>query len=155
MKPSIFLVLDNLRSLYNIGSLFRSADAFGVEKIFICGISGYPAHRQMEKIAKTALGAEQSVPWEYHARTATVITRLKKSGVSIVALETGKKSKPLNLLQPKFPLALVLGNEVTGIAPRLLKRCDQVAAIPQQGVKESLNVSVAGAIALYELSPKK
>lgn len=167
MEKSIYLILPNIRSLYNIGSIFRTADAFGVEKIYLCGTSAYPlgdpkqsrgAHRQLAKIAKTALGAEKSVPWEFHRQTARLLKNLKASGVRIIALENNLKNRsitPLNQYQPKFPTALVLGNEVSGISRGALNIADDVVSIPMAGCKESLNVAVAASIALYGLINSK
>ena len=163
MEKSIYLILHNIRSLYNIGSLFRTADAFGVKKIYLCGISAHPlgdhersrmAHRQMDKIAKTALGAERTVPWEYHRQTSRLIKKLKKQHVKIVALEITKKSVPLSHFKAKFPLALALGNEIKGISKNILRWCNEIVSIPQSGTKESLNVAVAAAIALYAIRSK-
>lgn len=152
MEKSIYLILYNIRSLYNIGSIFRSADAFGVKKIYLCGISAFPPQRQMEKISKTALGAEKSVPWEYHKQTTRLIKKLKSQKVTIIALEITKKSIPLSKLTPRFPLAMVLGNEVHGVTANILRLCDTIVKIPQSGIKESLNVATASAIALYEIN---
>lgn len=153
MKQSIFLILHNIRSLYNIGSIFRCADAFGVEKIYLTGYSAYPVNRQMEKIAKTSLGAEKSVPWEYHKQAVRLIKKLRKNGIFIVALEKDvKKRKSISLekFNPRHPFALVVGNEVSGVDKKILSLCDHIVYISQRGMKESLNVSVATAIALYE-----
>lgn len=157
MKKSIYLILDNLRSLYNIGSIFRSADAFGVERIFLCGISAYPPQRQMRKIAKTSLGAERTVPWEYHRYAGVLIRRLKKQHTHVVALEINAgaiRALPLQKFHPKFPMALVLGNEVNGISRNILRLCHEIVTIPQFGTKESLNVAVTAGIALYAIRSK-
>ncbi len=151
-KKEIYLILQNIRSLYNIGSIFRCADAFGVTKIFLCGYSAYPAEKQIVKISKTALGAEKTIPWEHHWQTASLIKKLKKQDVKIFALELTKKAIPLKNFRPRFPLALVVGNEVTGIAKNILKLADQTIYIPMHGQKESLNVSIATGIALYNLN---
>lgn len=154
MKKSMSLILQNIRSLYNVGAIFRSADAFRVEKIFLCGITAYPVQRQMEKIFKTALGSEKSVPWEYHRQTARLVKRIKGSGVRIVALENniGKGlARPLQKFTPQFPLCLVLGNEKTGITKPVLKLADDIVSIPMLGRKESLNVAIAASIAMYKI----
>lgn len=141
-----YLILDNIRSLQNIGSIFRTADALKVDKIFLCGISGVPPNG---KISKTALGAEKHVDFEYAFHTWRVIERLKKD-FQIVSLEKNKKSINYLKFKPKFPLALILGNEIKGISPSVLKRSDKIIHLPMRGEKESLNVSVAfGAIGYY------
>jgi len=155
MKQSIFLILHNIRSLYNIGSIFRSADAFGVEKIYLAGYSAYPVNRQMEKIAKTALGAEQSVPWEYFQRISSVISQLKKQGVVIISLEINKKAKPIQSYKLHSSVAIIVGNEVRGISKNILDRSDTILHILQKGKKESLNVSQATSIALYALNVQR
>ncbi len=150
-KKEIYIICDNIRSLENIGSIFRSADAFRVAKIYLTGICGKPPH---SKIAKTALGAEENIEWEYCKQVWRIIDILKKQKVTIVALEKTKNSKPLNKLKPKFPLAIVLGNEVRGISKSVLHKADRVIHIPMLGKKESLNVSVACGITLYSIKHK-
>ncbi|MBI2068894.1 MAG: RNA methyltransferase [Candidatus Yanofskybacteria bacterium] len=145
-KKEIYLILDNIRSRENVGSIFRTADAAGVSKIYLCGITPTPPH---EKISKTALGAEMYVPWEYCKRAADILKKLKKQKIKIVALEQTPKSVDIFEYRPKFPLALVLGNEVKGLSPQILKYCDKKISIPMYGKKESLNVSVATGVALY------
>ncbi len=143
-----FVIVDNIRSLENIGSIFRTADALGVSKIFLCGICGTPPN---EKIAKTALGAEKTIPWEYHKQTGRLIDKLKKEKVNIIALEQDKKAINFRDLKPNFPVALIIGNEVKGISKSILKKCDKIIELPMKGKKESLNVSVAFGIAGYEI----
>lgn len=144
-----YFVCDNIRSLENIGSLFRTADALGVNKIFLCGISGCPPNH---KISKTALGAENMVPFEYHKQIWRLIDKLSKEKVKIVALELGKKSVIYTKFKPKFPLALILGNEIKGISKKILSKSDNMIHLPMRGKKESLNVAVAAGIAGYEIS---
>ena len=141
-----YIICDNIRSLENIGSIFRTADALNVDKIFLGGICGQPPH---PKISKTALGAEENIPWEYHWQTWRIIDKLKKEKVSIVVLEQTKNSLPYIKFKPKFPLALVIGNEIKGVSLSVLKKADQVIHLPMLGQKESLNVSVAFGIAGY------
>jgi len=141
-----YIICDNIRSLENIGSIFRTADALNVDKIFLGGICGQPPH---PKISKTALGAEKNISWEHHWQTWRIIDKLKKEKVSIVVLEQTKNSLPYIKFKPKFPLALVIGNEVKGVSPSVLKRADQVIHLPMLGNKESLNVSVAFGVAGY------
>ncbi|MBN1326037.1 TrmH family RNA methyltransferase [Candidatus Falkowbacteria bacterium] len=154
-KKEIYLVLQNIRSLFNIGSIFRSADAFLVDKIYLCGYSGYPVDKQITKIAKTALGAEKTVPFEHYWQTASLIKKLKKQKIQIVTLELGKKAIPLQKFKPKFPLAIIVGNEVTGVTKNILKQTDKIIYIPMQGAKESLNVAIAVSIALYDINLKR
>lgn len=150
----IFLILDNVRSAHNIGSVFRTADAAGVSKIFLCGITPDPDRagpRARRDISKTALGAEAYIPWEYHSQTARLIGRLKKQDVCVVALEQTKNAIPYRNFGAKFPLALIVGNEVRGVSKTALKRADSIVFIPMFGKKESLNVAVACGIALFAL----
>ena len=142
----MYVICDNIRSLYNLGSIFRTADALGVKKIYLCGISGTP---KQSGLTKVSLGAEKSVKWEYKKSAISVVNQLKKKGVKIVALELAKNSVDIKKFQPQFPLALILGNEVDGVAKNLLKRADAIIHIPMQGQKESLNVSVAFGLAGY------
>ena len=143
-----YVICDNIRSLENIGSIFRTADALNVDKIFLCGICGSPPH---QKISKTALGAEKWIAWEHCGKTWQVVDRLKKENVFIVALEQGESSLLYIKFKPKFPLALIIGNEVKGISSSVLRRADKIISIPMLGKKESLNVAVAFGIAGYEI----
>lgn len=148
MQKDFYVVVDNIRSLENIGSIFRTADGAGVTKIFLCGISGKPPHH---KIAKTALGAQEIIPFEYHKQTWRVLEKLKKEGVHILVLEQTKKSTLYINTKVRFPLALVIGNEVKGVSKSALKLADSAMHLPMHGVKESLNVSVAFGVAAYYL----
>ena len=148
VNTPIVLVLDNIRSLYNVGSFFRTADGFGVAKIWLCGITGTPEQHGVQKVA---LGAELSVPWEYAAKTWRVVERLRSEGFAVVGLESAPGTRSLVGYQTAGPTALVVGNEIRGLTPALQKRLDAVLEIPMLGVKESFNVATAGAIALYEL----
>lgn len=149
MSKEIQVVCDNIRSLYNVGSIFRTSDALGVSKVWLGGITGTPEQKGVQKVA---LGAENSVAWEYISQTWRAVEKLKKQGFKIVALELTKDSKNIKLFKPDYPLALIIGNEVSGVSPILLKRCDDIIQIPMKGIKESLNVSVAFGIATYELA---
>ena len=142
------VICDNIRSLYNVGSIFRTADALGVSKIWLCGITGTPEQRG---VLKVSLGAEKSVQWEYCKNTWRLIEKLKKQGFQIVSLELTKDSRDVKLFKPKFPLALIVGNEVSGVSPTLLKRSEAIVHLPMKGIKESLNVSVAFGIAGWEI----
>ena len=159
MKKEFYVICDNIRSLENIGSIFRTADALGVSKIFLCGISGRPPHH---KISKTALGAEQTIPWEYCKQTGRLIDKLKRDKINIIALEqdlparqAGKKSVEYTKFSPKFPLALIVGNEVKGVSRKILSKCDKIIELPMAGKKESLNVSVSFSVAGYYIVNKK
>ena len=165
VNHNIYLVLDNIRSAYNVGSIFRTADGAGVSKIFLCGYTPTPirferfdlgsskrSNLEENKIAKTSLGAEKYVPWEQYKQTWRLLEKLKKDEISIIALEQTKKSIDYRKFKPKFPLALVLGNEVGGLSKKILKYADKIIEIPMRGKKESLNVSVAAGIALYEIT---
>jgi len=148
-KLPFYVVCDNIRSLENIGSIFRTADALNIEKIFLCGICGQPPH---QKISKSALGAENWIEWEYCTSVWKLIERLKKEKIFIVALEQTKNSITYTKFKPKFPLALVVGNEIKGVSSSVLKRADKIISLPMFGRKESLNVAVAFGIAAYQIS---
>jgi 23S rRNA (guanosine2251-2'-O)-methyltransferase len=147
-KKDIYLILHNIRSAYNVGSIFRTADAAGVNKIYIGGYTPAPNN---QKVAKTSLGAEKTVAWEKNFNTWKTIEELKSKGVYVVALEQSKSSKDYLKLRPKFPLAVIVGNEVKGLSDDILKRADSVWHIPMHGKKESLNVSVANGIFVYRI----
>jgi tRNA G18 (ribose-2'-O)-methylase SpoU len=152
-KSPIVIVLDNIRSLNNVGSAFRTGDAFRVKKIYLCGITGTPPHRDIQK---TALGATESVEWSYSESTVEAIKSLKSEGYNICALEQVDQSILLNKFQPSLDdkIALVFGNEVFGVEEEVLKYCDQVLEIPQLGTKHSLNISVTLGIAIWDLMVK-
>ncbi len=142
------VVCDDLRSLYNVGSVFRTSDGAGVDKIYLCGITGRPDNlKAKDKIAKVALGAEEIVKWEYVSQSWRLINKLKKEGYQIVSLEQTSKSINYTGFKPKFPLALIIGNEVGGVKKSLLNKSDKIIEIPMRGQKESLNVSVAFGVA--------
>jgi tRNA G18 (ribose-2'-O)-methylase SpoU len=151
LKLPLVLVLDNLRSMHNIGAAFRIADAFLLEKIYLCGITAQPPHRE---IHKTALGAEETVAWEHTSNAFTLVQSLKQSGYLIVAVEQTNQSIPLQDYQPSVnqKYALIFGNEVFGIQEEVLAACDVAIEIPQYGTKHSLNVSVSMGIAIWEIT---
>lgn len=154
MKPikDFYIICDNIRSLYNVGSIFRTADAMGVKKIYLCGITGTPLQSGLQKVS---LGAENFVAWEHKKSAARLINSLQKRGVKIVALElVAGKSINIKKLKPAFPLALIVGNEVEGVSKDVLKKADEIVHIPMSGQKESLNVAVAFGIAGYVISSK-
>lgn len=149
-KNRVMVVLDNIRSMHNVGSVFRSADAFLVEGICLCGYTPQPPHRD---IHKTALGATETIDWIHLPTTLEAIQQLKDKGYKVFALEQAEGSIPLDQVKAEnfFPLAIVLGNEVEGVDAEVLKLCDGCIEIPQFGMKHSLNVSVAAGIVLWEL----
>ncbi|WP_312793202.1 RNA methyltransferase [Sphingobacterium sp.] len=153
-KTPIAIVLDNVRSMHNVGSAFRTADGFAIEKIYLCGITGTPPHREIEK---TALGATQSVTWEYAKDTNEVIDQLRSEGYTIVAIEQAENSVMLHEFQPDSSkkYALVFGNEVNGVDEDVMKKIDTCIEIPQYGTKHSLNVSVAIGIILWDFIQKR
>ena len=151
-KPMIYGLIENVRSLYNVGAIFRTADGAGVNKLFLTGITGQPPHREIRKVA---LGAEESVPWEYIPETATLVEKLKREDVQIVVLEATEKSIPYDQADFEFPVCLVVGHEYNGVSEEILKSADSVIKIPMRGKKISLNVAVAFGIAIYEMSKIK
>lgn len=145
-RKDFYIVCHNVRSRENVGSVFRTSDAFGVSKIYLTGYTPTPPH---EKISKTALGAEKSVPWEKRRSVSALVKELKNKNIKIVALEQASRSVLLKKFKPRFPLAIAVGNEVKGLPPSILGRADAVIEIPMRGKKESLNVAVAFGIAAY------
>ncbi len=152
-KQPIVVVLDHVRSLYNVGSVFRSSDAFCIEGVVLCGITARPPHPE---IHKTALGAEESVEWKYFEQTEEALTWLKQQGYTVLAIEQCEGSTMLQDFQrePGKKYAVVLGNEVKGVQQQVVDLCDGCLEIPQYGTKHSLNVSVAAGIILWHLSKK-
>lgn len=149
----LYLIAHNLRSLHNVGSIFRTADSFGVTKIFLTGYTGTPVGKNADKISKVALGAEEFVPWEKKVRLGPLIKKLRSQGVRIAVLENNVRRKTVALpdYKPNFPLALILGEETKGNTKQILDLADDIIEIPMHGRKESLNVSVACGVALYEI----
>ena len=148
------LILENIRSAQNVGALFRTADAAGISKIYIVGYTPDPLDRfgrPRGDIAKAALGAEKVLAWE-HVKTITpLLKKLKKEGIQLIAIEQSKTSVDYKKVKTQSHIAFVLGNEVVGVSKQALALCDVVAEIPMRGAKESLNVSVAGGIALFRM----
>ncbi len=154
-------MLDNIRSVYNVGSILRTAEGLGVETVYLCGITPYPKLRANDnrppylsaridkQIAKTALGAERSLTMHYFPSINSVIDELKKSGVKIIALERDSKSKSIVTYKTRFDTALIVGNEIDGISRKTLELSDSILSIPMFGKKESFNVSAATAMALF------
>lgn len=152
-KVPLVIVLDDVRSLHNVGSVFRTADAFSVEKVWLCGITAQPPHREIEK---TALGATESVEWEYDNDCVSVISRLKDQGYYIIGVEQVARSVKLGEFAPEsdMKLALVFGNEVKGVSQVVLHQCHEYLEIPQSGTKHSLNISVSVGVVVWELYRK-
>jgi len=146
-------VLEDIRSLWNVGSMFRTADAMGMGRLFLTGITGSPPRKE---IAKTSLGAEDHVGWSYCGHALDILPKLKAQGLIVLGLERCKSSKPLSDIarsfEPSKRFVLVVGNEVTGISPETLAACDAIADLPMCGIKESLNVAVAFGVAAYALT---
>ncbi|MDP3920997.1 MAG: RNA methyltransferase [Candidatus Omnitrophota bacterium] len=140
------IVLNDIRSLYNVGSIFRTADGIGIAKIWLCGITGCPPDTQ---ISKTALGAENTVAWKYQRYAMDALRLEKEQGAEIVLLEQLAESIPYHEFRPRRPVCLVLGNEITGVSEELLELCDRAVEIPMAGLKNSLNVTVAFGIVAY------
>ncbi|MBN2521046.1 MAG: RNA methyltransferase [Bacteroidales bacterium] len=152
-KIPIIIVLDNVRSLLNVGSIFRTADAFKIESIYLCGITGKPPHRE---INKTALGATESVLWQYFKTTLEAVNHLIKMNYKIIAIEQVEKSITLNNYQVnnKLKYALIFGNEVEGIDQEIVYKCDDFIEIPQYGTKHSLNIAVSVGIVIWDFFNK-
>lgn len=152
-KTPVVLVLDHIRSLHNIGSVFRTADAFLIEKIYLCGITATPPHKD---IHKTALGATESVDWEYRSDTGELIRELAETGYKTIAVEQAQNSVKLNEFWPSDldKYALVFGNEVKGVSQEIVSACTTVLEIPQYGTKHSLNISVSTGIVIWDIWSK-
>jgi 23S rRNA (guanosine2251-2'-O)-methyltransferase len=153
-KQPLVVVLDNVRSMNNVGSAFRTADAFAIEKLYLCGITGCPPHREIQK---TALGAEQAVAWEHVSDTAELCLRLKAEGYTVLAVEQVSGSQSLRDFQPQpdAKYALVFGNEVFGVSEEALARVDGSLEIPQWGTKHSLNITVSLGVVLWDIISKR
>ena len=152
-KTPIILILDDIRSLHNIGSVFRTADAFLIEKIYLCGITAVPPNKE---IHKTALGATETVDWEYQSDILSVIEQLKKQGTAVYAIEQVESAIFLNDFQidKNNKYALIFGNEVFGVSQEAIKICDGTIEIPQLGTKHSLNISVSAGIVVWDFFKK-
>ncbi len=147
-KLPVYVILNSIRSSYNVGSIFRTSDGAMIKKLFLCG---YTPHPPKKEILKTALGSTESVEWEYVEDATEVIERLKSDGVKICALEQAHNSRVhYSIESSEFPIALVVGNEVTGVSQELIDLCDFAVEIPQYGIKQSLNVAVAYGISIFE-----
>lgn len=159
-KREIIVILDNVRSIHNVGSIFRTGNGAGVKKIYLCGVTPSPFDRFdkiLPQFSKVSLGAEKYLEWEKVKSTAKIIQKLKSDGYKIIAIEQNKKSIPyfklkIKNLKSKIKIALILGNEPKGISLKILKIADAILEIPMYGQKESLNVSVAFGVVVYRLA---
>ncbi|MDH7603311.1 MAG: RNA methyltransferase [Melioribacter sp.] len=148
-KLPVYVVLNSIRSSYNVGSIFRTSDGAMIEKLYLCG---YTPHPPKKEVLKTALGSQDSVSWEYIKDPKEIILKLKSKGIKICALELTDESFPYYKVNKNdFPLCLLIGNEITGVSQDLLDLCDFSIEIPQYGIKQSLNVAVAYGIAIFDL----
>ncbi|MBK9167469.1 MAG: RNA methyltransferase [Bryobacterales bacterium] len=145
------VLLDNVRSMYNVGAFFRTADGAGLEKLYLCGITARPPK---PAIAKTALGAEETVPWEHSWEPAPILDALRARSYELAAIETSVRAVDLYDWTPRFPVCVVFGHEVDGVRPEVSEACDTHVRIPMLGRKHSLNVATAGGVVLYELLRK-
>ena len=147
-RNPIFVIVENVRSLFNVGAIFRTADGVKAERVYLTGFTGSPPRPEIDKVA---LGADRAVPWSQHRDTVTVIGDLRREGISVVALEHTERSVDFQRYSFRFPVAVVVGHEVAGIAEETLSACDASVHIPMHGIKRSLNVSVACGVLLYEV----
>jgi len=152
-KLPVVVVLDNVRSMHNVGSVFRTADGFALEKVVLCGITAQPPHREIEK---TALGATQSVDWTHYADTVTAVTALRALGYEIIAIEQAEHSTMLNNFTPdqSKKYALVFGNEVDGVSDEVMAKIDECIEIPQFGTKHSFNITISAGIVFWDFFSK-
>jgi tRNA G18 (ribose-2'-O)-methylase SpoU len=147
----VTVLLDNVRSLYNVGAFFRTADAAGIERLYLCGITGRPPKKA---ITKTALGAEETVAWEHSWEAVDLAGKLHQAGAELAVIETSPKSVDLYDWRPRFPVCLIFGHEVDGVRPELAAIADTHVRIPMRGIKHSLNVATAGGVVIFELLRK-
>ena len=145
----ISILVENVRSVHNVGSIFRTADGFGAEKIYL---TGYTAHPPREDLHKTALGAEDAVPWEYYENPINAAEAIKKQGIELILIEQTRDSKSIYELKFQFPICFMVGNEVRGVSEELSKLADIHVELPMRGIKQSLNVSVAAGVVGYEFA---
>jgi 23S rRNA (guanosine2251-2'-O)-methyltransferase len=152
-KLPVVVVLDNVRSMHNVGSVFRTGDGFSIEKLYLCGITAQPPHREIEK---TALGATQSVDWRHFPDTLQAIAELRDAGYTIIAIEQALGSVMLNTFEPEadHKYALIFGNEVNGVDEEVMKNIDQCIEIPQFGTKHSFNIVISAGIVLWDFFAK-
>jgi tRNA G18 (ribose-2'-O)-methylase SpoU len=147
-RNPIFALADNIRSLYNVGSIFRSSDGALLNKLFLTGFTPFPPRKEIDK---TALGSTNTVPWEYYKNPLDAVARLKEKNIKVCVLELTNKSVPhYDITKQDFPLCLVVGNEITGVSREIIEKADMAIEIPMYGNKQSLNVAVAYGIVLYD-----
>lgn len=151
VRLPLVALLDDVRSLHNVGSIFRTADGAGMESLLLCGITGTPPRAE---IRKTSLGAEESVPWRYEAHALQAVERLRRQGYQIVALEQTTGSVDFRRAELSFPLCLIVGHEFAGISDSLIAASDMAVDIPMRGIKQSLNVAVAFGVVVYEFASR-
>ena len=145
----ISILVENIRSVHNVGSIFRTADGFGAEKLYL---TGYTAHPPREDLHKTALGAEDAVPWEYYENPTNAAEAIKKQGIELILIEQTRDSKSIYELKFQFPICFIVGNEVSGVSEELSNLADIHVELPMRGIKQSLNVSVAAGVVGYEFA---
>ena len=148
-RKQVYVLAHNIRSMHNIGSIFRTSDGAGVSKIYLTGYCACPPRKE---ITKTALGAEDFIDWEFHKDPVELVKKLKKDKVQIIALERTGGGTDIFKIKPKYPCCLIAGNEIEGVPAELLNLCDKTVEIPMRGMKESLNVSVAFGIGIYAIT---
>lgn len=151
LRLPVLILLENVRSMYNVGAFFRTADGAGIQKLLLTGITGWPPKNA---ISKTALGAEERVPWQFVEDAVQKVRSLQTAGYEIAAIETSLIAVDIFDWQPHFPVCVLFGHEVSGLSPELLDLCDTHVRIPMLGLKHSLNVASAGAVVMYELLRK-
>ena len=144
----IYCLVEDVRSLYNVGSIFRTSDAVKLSKLFLTGFTGFPPRREIEK---TALGSTESVPWQHYKNTSDAIHELKNNNIKLIALEHTSESIPYNQFEYEFPFCLLLGNEVEGLSEKTIEKIDYSVDIPMFGLKQSLNVSVAYGVVIFHV----
>lgn len=147
----IYVVLENIRSMYNVGAVFRTSDAACIQELILCGYTAVPPRKEIDK---TALGATETVPWRHFPKALDAVQWLKRQGITVAALEHCKESRDLMTLDCPFPIALVVGNEVDGVSEEVVAACDFACEIPMYGMKQSLNAAVAYGIAVFQLVEK-
>jgi len=151
-RPEVYLILDNIRSMYNVGAIFRTADAAGIKKLYLCGITATPPRKEIEK---TALKTIDFVPWEYYESTSDLILNLQKKNIKVIALEQTHESQNYHTFSYTKPLAIVIGHETEGISQDVLDLCDSAIEIPMNGIANSLNVATAAGIILFKAIEKQ
>ncbi len=151
-RNPVYVLCDNIRSIFNVGAIFRTSDAAFIKKLYLTGYTPYPPRKEIEKVA---LGATETVPWEYHKNPVDIIKKLKEEKIQIAVLEiTDKKNYIWSIERTDFPICLVLGNEITGVSKEIIELADTSFELPMLGMKQSLNVSVAYGVAVYEMIRK-